>query len=116
MNGPRFWVQKGLKILLKDFNGRYDRPTITQILTYEVINYYVPAGDHQLLFTKLDFIPKLGDIITFGESHTCYTIIEFPHENRIKPRIIFLDRPLEEPIQANRAGFVTETVYLREWY
>ena len=33
MNEPAFWVQQGLKIL---FNGRYNRPAITQTLTYRV--------------------------------------------------------------------------------
>ena len=93
------------------------KSAITQTLTYEVINYYVPTGSYRLLSTKLDFIPKFGDIITFGESYICYTIIdilhlEVQHKNDINLWTIDLDRPLEKPIQADRAGFVTETVHL----
>jgi len=98
-------------------SGRFDlrlipKPAITQTLTYEVINYYVPAGHIRSIAMNLEFTPKLGDIITFGESRTCYTIIELPHANELNPWMILLDRPLEEPIQADRAGFVTATVHL----
>ena len=94
------------------------KPAITQILTYEVINYWVPAGHSRFLTANLNFTPKLGDIITFGERRTCYTIIdilhlEVQHKNDINLWTIDLDRPLEEPIQANRTGFVTATVHLQ---
>ena len=37
MNRPEFWMQQGLKSLLEEFNLiTYNRPAITQTLTYRV--------------------------------------------------------------------------------
>ena len=91
--------------------GHPPLPTIAQKVNVKVETFSLPAGHCHRFSAKLDFEPKLGDVIAFGDRPSCYTIIELPHANGINPWAIVLDRPLDDPLRTNFIGFVTESIH-----
>lgn len=87
------------------------KSAIKPVASWNVVEYMKAAGHSgPLIVPKMEFEPQLGDVITFGTSRVWYTIISL---DTIEPHIVMLDRPLEESLQANRAGVVVEPVVLQ---
>lgn len=113
------WSLQGYDILMHELSKSIDRAilrrvaqfcTITQTVTFDVATFSLPAGHCNRFSAKLDFEPKVGDVIAFGDRPACYTIIELPYANGINPWIIVLDRSLDEPVRTDFIGFVTQPI------
>lgn len=90
-----------------------DKPAIEQSVTCDVSEHWLPMGfTRSLVFPKLAFTPRIGDLIKF-EGGAVYTVITM--YTIVAPYIIMLDRPLEQPIRCDSDGTITEAITLRSY-
>lgn len=105
-------AQTSIRILGKVIPLPWAKP-IGQVVSWNVVEHWIPTGfSSSLVLPKLDFKPKIGDLIEFGDSMTCYTIISL--DTIVNPYVMILDRPLEAKVPADSRGFVTAPIRLRE--